>query len=174
MGNGRKMTNKEKYRKFCETEENNVTANVRLECYKALMENYFPESRVMLSIFPAAVKYAGPREAVFHAILHKNYGCTHFIIGSNHAGVKNYYEEHESQSIFKEFGPHEMEIIPLLFENMVYCKKCDSIVSFKTCPHSVDDHVTYSDEEIFKLIKNSEKLPEELIRREVANILTNA
>ncbi len=158
----------------CETEENNVTADVRMECYKSLIENYFPGSRIALSILPAAIKYAGPREAVFHAIVHKNYGCTHFIIGSNHAGVKNFYEEHESQSIFKEFGPHEMEIIPLLFENMVYCKKCDSIVSFKTCPHSIDDHISYTDVEIFEMIKKGKELPKELIRPEIAKILSDA
>jgi sulfate adenylyltransferase len=158
----------------CETEEKNVTADIRMKSYKTLIENYFPENRIVLSVFPSAVKYAGPREAVFHAIVHKNYGCTHFIIGRNHAGVKNYYEEHESQDIFKEFGPHEMEIIPLFFENMVYCKKCAGIVSQKTCSHSTNEHISYKDSQIYEMLQKGESLAEELVRPEVAEILINS
>ena len=158
----------------CETEENNVPADVRMKSYNALIENYYPENRVVLSVFPSAVKYAGPREAVFHAIVHKNYGCTHFIVGRDHAGVKNYYGTYDAQEIFKEFGSHEMEITPLLFENMVYCKKCGSIVSQKTCSHSIDEHIYFTDTQIFEMINKAEPLTEEFTRPEVAEILMDS
>ena len=158
----------------CETEENNVPADVRMKSYNALIENYYPENRVVLSVFPSAVKYAGPREAVFHAIVHKNYGCTHFIVGRDHAGVKNYYGTYDAQEIFKEFGSHEMEITPLLFENMVYCKKCGSIVSQKTCSHSIEEHIYYTDTQIFEMLNKGEPLTEEFTRPEVAEILINS
>jgi len=158
----------------CETEEENVTADVRMKSYKKLIENYYPENQVLLSVFPSAVKYAGPREAVFHAIVHKNYGCTHFIVGRDHAGVKNFYGTYDSQEIFKDFGPHEMEIIPLRFENMVYCKRCASIVSEKTCPHNSDQYISFSDTQIYNMINNKELLPEEFSRPEIADILVNS
>ena len=158
----------------CETEENNVPADVRMKSYNALIENYYPENRVVLSVFPSAVKYAGPREAVFHAIVHKNYGCTHFIIGRDHAGVRGYYGAYDAQEIFKEFGSHEMEITPLFFENMVYCKKCGNIVSQKTCLHSIDEHISYTDTQIFEMLNKSEPLTEEFTRPEVAKILISS
>jgi len=158
----------------CETEENNVPAAVRMKSYNTLIENYYPENRVVLSVFPSAVKYAGPREAVFHAIVHKNYGCTHFIVGRDHAGVKGYYGTYDAQEIFKEFGSHEMEITPLFFENMVYCKKCGNIVSQKTCAHSIDEHISFTDTQIFEMLNKAEPLTEEFTRPEVAEILINS
>lgn len=156
------------------TKSNEVSAEVRMECYKTLRENYFPNDRTMLSIFPAVMRYAGPREAVFHAIIRKNYGCTHFIVDKNYGSVGNFYAPYEAQEIFKEFGSHEMEIKALLFENAYYCKKCMKIVTQKTCPHSFKDHVLLSDAEVKEMLAKGERPPVEFTRPEVADILIEA
>jgi sulfate adenylyltransferase len=148
-----------------------IPADIRMKCYEVLMENYYPKERVVLKVYPMEMRYGGPREAILHAIFRQNYGCSHLIVGRDHAGVGNYYGPFDAQEIFEELNEGELHLEPLKIDWTFWCHKCDGMASMKTCPHGKDDRVLISGTQLRQMLAEGQMPPKEFSRPEVAHIL---
>jgi len=155
------------------TKEGDVPAEVRMRAYEAVL-GYFPAERVVLAALVAPMRYAGPREAVLHAIVRKNHGCTHFIIGRDHAGVGSWYGPYAAQELVASLDPDDLGITPLLFDNAFHCRRCAAMATARTCPHPPADRVELSGTEVRAMLAAGELPPPEFSRPEVAGLLRAA
>ena len=157
-----------------ETKPDDTPVEVRLACYQVLLRNYYPRDRVLLAGFPAWMRYAGPREAVFHAQVRKNYGITHFIVGRDHAGFGDYWGPYDAQEIFSDFEPGELGVETVFFDGVYFCRVCEGMASTRTCPHPAEHHVQLKGRELRRMLRQGRIPPTEITRPEVAEILVAA
>lgn len=159
---------------FAETRIDDLPAEVRMAGYRAVVSSFYPANRAVLSVFPGLTRYAGPREAVFHALCRRNYGCTHFIVGRDHASVGNYYGSFESHEIFGEFSPQELGVTPVLFDHPFWCRICAQMSTAKTCPHAPEERVALSGGEVRRRLASGEAIPQEFARPQIIEVLREA